>query len=200
MHLHFRCQVSLSIPSAFYKYIIGTKGDNKRRLEQETKTRIKIPNRGHDGDVIVTGKDSQSVLSAKNRIELLVSSKRWKEPFTHFVSIPLSTKLIVDKFEKFKNFVLQDFSEEDGVDQSIFQSPCLLHLTICTLVLLNETEVAQASKLLHDLYDDIVHDILGSSLLEINLGNLEFMNDDPAAVDVLYGKVAFLASLLIVFV
>jgi len=185
----FRSKISLSIPNAFFKYIIGSRGDTKKRLEHETKTRIQIPGRGQDGDVVITGNDSRSVLSAKNRIDLIVSSKRWREPITHFISIPLCSDHIQEKFEKFREEILSNFTSIHNVDQTIFQKPTRLHLTICTLVLLNETEVEQAKTVFRGMYDDIVHDILGGAALEINLGDLEYMNDDPGAVDVLYGKV-----------
>ena len=184
-----RSKISLNIPSAFFKYIIGTRGDTKKRLEHETKTRIQIPGRGQEGDVIVTGNDSSSVLSAKNRIDLIVSSKRWREPATHFISIPLCGDHIQEKFKDFKEQILQNFSSVQNVDETIFQKPTRLHLTICTLVLLSQSEIEQAQKVLQNMYDDIAHDILGGAALQINLGNLEYMNDDPAAVDVLYGKV-----------
>ena len=187
--LFCRSQVCLDIPSAFFRHIIGFKGDTKKKLEQETKTRIKIPLKGQEGDVVITGNDARSVLSAKNRIELIVSSKRWREPFTHFISIPLCSSNIQDSFEDFKQLLLQSFSSVGSVDDTIFQKSSRLHLTICTLVLLNESEVAEALKILQNMHDDIVYDILGGASLEINLGNLEYMNDDPAAVDVLYGKV-----------
>lgn len=156
-------------------------------LENETRTRIEIPRIGQDGDIIITGRTTQSVLSAKNRIELLISSKRWNEPFTHFVSIPLNTVLIKEHFDEFKKSVLKDFSTNRGVEESLFQVPSKLHLTICTLVLLNEKELQIAKSVLHD----IVQDVLGKEPLDIVLKSLEYMNDDPAAVDVLYGKVFF---------
>ena len=39
------------IPSAFHKYIIGKKGETKKRLEIETRTLIKVPRQREDGDV-----------------------------------------------------------------------------------------------------------------------------------------------------
>ena len=184
-HFFYRYQLHLSVHNAFFKYIIGSKGETKKKLENETKTRIEIPRRGEDGDVVITGKNSSSVLSAKNRIELLISSKRWKEPFTHFVSIPLNDDSIKERFTEFKSVVLNDFSTDNGVEESLFQIPAKLHLTICTLVLLNEEELQRAGKILQD----VVHDVHGEGQLDINLSSLEYMNDDPAAVDVLYGKV-----------
>ena len=44
-------RLRLSIPSAFFKFIIGKKGETKRRLENETGTQIKIPKQGAEGDI-----------------------------------------------------------------------------------------------------------------------------------------------------
>ena len=183
----------MSVPTTFFKYIIGTKGERKKRLEHETNTTIDIPRKGCDGDITITGFDVESVSSAKNRIDLLLSSKRWKEPFTHFISIPLVSNKIKSKFKEFQQSVLSDFSADDGVDESLFQNPAKLHLTVCTLVLLNDEEVQRAINTLHKVYDDIYNDLFCGGSIEIQLSSLEYMNDDPAAVDVLYGKVGLLA-------
>ncbi len=39
------------IPSDFYKYIIGWKGGTKSSIEKDTKTRIRVPQRGTEGDI-----------------------------------------------------------------------------------------------------------------------------------------------------
>ena len=44
----------LSVPAAYFGFIIGKKGETKKRLENETRTQIKIPKTGQEGDV---GKD-----------------------------------------------------------------------------------------------------------------------------------------------
>ena len=43
--------LSVSIPSVFFKYIIGKKGETKKRIETETKTRITIPRQGEAGNI-----------------------------------------------------------------------------------------------------------------------------------------------------
>ncbi|XP_076809627.1 activating signal cointegrator 1 complex subunit 1-like [Clavelina lepadiformis] len=182
-------ETALQIPSSFFKYIIGNRGDMKKRLEHETKTKIQIPGKGQEGDVIITGNESCSVTSAKTRINLLVASKRWKQPFTHFISIPLTSESVKAGFQDFKNKVLQDFSKERGIDESIFQKPLKLHLTICTLVLLNESEINHAKEIFQKCQHEILSEMCNGVPLEISVEGLEYMNDDPGAVDVLYAKV-----------
>lgn len=44
-------KLRLSVPSSCYGYIIGKKGETKKRLENETHTHIVIPKQGTQGDV-----------------------------------------------------------------------------------------------------------------------------------------------------
>jgi len=44
-------QLRIQLPSVFYKYIIGKKGETKKRLESETRTQIRIPRQNEEGDV-----------------------------------------------------------------------------------------------------------------------------------------------------
>ena len=39
------------IPSVYFKYIIGKGGETKRRLENDTRTRIRIPKQGEEGNI-----------------------------------------------------------------------------------------------------------------------------------------------------
>ena len=44
-------RLSLDIPSAYFKFIIGKKAETKRRIENETRTQIQIPRQGVEGEV-----------------------------------------------------------------------------------------------------------------------------------------------------
>ena len=44
-------KLKLSIPSVFYKYIIGKEGKLKKGIERDTECRLWIPSRGREGDV-----------------------------------------------------------------------------------------------------------------------------------------------------
>ena len=43
--------MKLSIPSVFFKYIIGKEGRTKANIERDTRCRMTIPNRGTEGDI-----------------------------------------------------------------------------------------------------------------------------------------------------
>lgn len=74
------------------------------------------------------------------------------------------------------------------MDESIFQNPAKLHLTIGTLALLNEQEVTRANALLQRC-QDVIRDITEAKPLPVEVRGIEYMNDDPSMVDVLYAKV-----------
>jgi len=183
-----RYQASIPVPSGFFKYIIGVKGTTKKQLEKETGATITIPPRGSEGDVIVNANNSSKVESAKSRIELLVAEKRWREPFTHFVTIPLTNQGIKDNFKNFKENVLKATFLQSGINDVIFQNSDKLHLTICTLVLLSSNEIENARHAVNECVTDLSKSM--KFPFEIQVKGLEYMNDDPSAVDVLYAKVS----------
>lgn len=182
----FRC--AIDVPSVLYKYIIGKKGETRRRLEYDTKTSISIPKQGVEGQIVITGAHKSSVSSAITRVELLVDSFRKKQPFTHFLSFPLNDPKIQDGFLKFKDEVLEKCAQDHGVEASIFQNPAKLHLTVGTLALLNDMEVGKACEQLQQC-QNFIREITAGRPLELEVKGIEYMNDDPGVVDVLYAKV-----------
>ncbi|XP_074475170.1 activating signal cointegrator 1 complex subunit 1 isoform X1 [Sebastes fasciatus] len=182
----YRC--AIDVPSVLYKYIIGKKGETRRRLEFDTKTSINIPKPGVEGQIVITGPHKAAVSSAVTRVEVLVESFRKKQPFTHFLSFPLKDPKIQEGFLSFKDEVLKQCSQDHGVEGSIFQNPAKLHMTIGTLALLNDTEVRKACEHLKEC-QTFIRDITEGNPLLLEVTGIEYMNDDPAMVDVLYAKV-----------
>ncbi|XP_063290015.1 activating signal cointegrator 1 complex subunit 1 [Pelobates fuscus] len=183
----FKCTVDL--PSQLFKYIIGKKGETKRNLESDTRTSISIPRPGLEGEIVITGQHRNGVISARTRIELLAETFRKKQPFTHFLSFPLNQPEIQERFLQFKEEVLTKCSKDHGIDNTIFQNPAKLHLTIGTIVLLSEKEVKQAFELLDKCKEDFLGKLAAGKPLQVKVAGIEYMNDDPAMVDVLYAKV-----------
>lgn len=60
---------------------------------------------------VITGSHKASVSSAITRVELLIDSFRKKQPFTHFLSVPLNDPKIQEGFLKFKEEVLEQCSK-----------------------------------------------------------------------------------------
>ncbi|XP_066477792.1 activating signal cointegrator 1 complex subunit 1 isoform X1 [Tiliqua scincoides] len=182
-------QCAVDVPSALFKYIIGKKGETKKKLETETRTSISIPKLGVEGEIVITGQHRNGVISARTRIDVLVESFRKKQPFTHFLSFALNQLPIQENFLQFKKEVLEKCSNNYGVSSSLFQNPAKLHLTIGTLVLLNEQEVQKAQEILQRCKEDFADTIAEGKPLTVEVAGIEYMNDDPAMIDVLYAKV-----------
>ncbi|XP_013779146.1 activating signal cointegrator 1 complex subunit 1-like [Limulus polyphemus] len=182
-------KATLAIPSVFFKVIIGTKGLTKKRLENETTTKIIVPKQGMEGDIIIYGPQKCGVISARTRMELLVDSARKKTPFTHFLSLPLNQGPIQNGFLDFRDDVLRQCDGMRGIDASIFQNPQKLHLTIGTLVLLDKQERKLAGEILKQCEKEVVEPCLEGQPLDVTVEGIEYMNDDPAEVDVLYAQI-----------
>jgi len=184
-----RYKASLQIASSFFPQIIGKGGQTKTRLEMDTRTKILIPRKGQEGDIVITGSDRRGVINASNRIDVIVAAARNKMSFTHFISLPVNTQPIQESFMKFRQEVLENCSDVRGVDETIFQTPTLLHLTLGTMALLDERERDLARNLMQDCKEKVLLPLLGGKPLKFSVCGLEYMNDDPAEVDVLYAKV-----------
>lgn len=185
----------MDIAPAFYGGLIGKNAENKQKLEQDTNTQIFFPRRDETGMVKIKGRSKANVQSARTRMELVIDRNRQMQPFTHFLSIPIcqsaSSKSIQNKFDEFKKNVLEQCSSERGVTGELFQQPSKLHLTIATLVLLSKSEIDFIKDTLADCTKTLLREFMPTDKdrFLVQLKGLEFMNDDPSFVDVLYVKV-----------
>ena len=124
-----------------------------------------------------------------SRIDVIVASARQRLPFTHFLSIPVNTPSVQENFLSFKKDVLEAEDQVYGLDETIFQTETLLHLTVGTMALMDERERDLAKEILMDSKESIIQPLLQDRTLEFSIEGLEIMNDDPGDVDVMYGKV-----------
>ena len=85
--------------------------------------------------------------------------------------------------------MLETLEDVSGLDETIFQTETLLHLTVGTMALLDQRERDLARDILMDCKENVIQPLLLDKTLEFSIEGLEIMNDDPAAVDVLYGKI-----------
>lgn len=182
-------RLGMQVPSLLYKFIIGKRGETKRKIEKETGTRIIIPRMGEEGDIVITGPQRSGVVGARSRIEVITESSKQKIAYTHFLSFPLYKSNLEKKIDEFKVKVLKDCFECRGIDASIFQLPSKIHLTVGMLTLLTDKDVKNAAELLSQCYEELVSKYLNDSPVTVELKGVEYMNDDPAEVDVLYAKV-----------
>jgi len=58
--------------------------------------------------VVILGSDRAGVISARTRIDVLTTSARRHMSFTHFLSLPIVSDTVREKFDIFKEEVLQE--------------------------------------------------------------------------------------------
>jgi len=156
-----RFRVSMQVASAFFPQIIGKGGQVKTRLETDTRTKILIPKKGLEGDIVISGGDRRGVMAAANRIDVIVAAARNKQPFTHFISIPVNMEQVQKDYLLFKKEVLESCTHVRGLEESIFQTETLLHLTVGTMALLDQRERDKARELLMDCKEHVVLPAVG---------------------------------------
>eukprot|EP01090_Pellita_catalonica_P014089 TRINITY_DN3504_c0_g1_i2.p1 TRINITY_DN3504_c0_g1~~TRINITY_DN3504_c0_g1_i2.p1 ORF type:complete len:229 (+),score=41.45 TRINITY_DN3504_c0_g1_i2:349-1035(+) len=123
-----------------------------------------------------------------------ISDVRKKMPFTHFLSIPLNDAdgrdYLPEKVEAFFADVEKRFNEKPprGYDPSIRVQPQQMHLTILMLKIFTDEELVKVKKVLAST-QSTVYDLLDTRSLVVSLAGVEYMNDDPTQVNVLYIKV-----------
>ncbi|KAJ2953712.1 hypothetical protein O0L34_g1332 [Tuta absoluta] len=184
-----RYKTSLHVSKHYVGSIIGKKGANKMRIERDPKTEIKIPKQGQTGDIVIFGPSPNNIKAAKRRINIIVISSRMKQKSTHFISIRMDSPEIIGNFEEFKQSVLRECPDR-GIDESLFIRSNKLHLTLGMMCLMDNEERLQASKLLTEAKQNIIMPMLENYLpLKLRLKGLQYMNDDPREIDVLYGCV-----------
>lgn len=185
----------MDIAPTFYGVLIGKNAENKQKIESDTSTQIIFPRRDETGTVKIRGQTKANVQSARTRIEIIIDRSRQQQSFTHFLSIPIcqssSSNSLKEKFDEFKKNVLEQCADERGVTPELFQQPSKLHLTISTLVLLSKSEINFLKDTLKECATNLLRQFMPTDKERfiVRLKGLEFMNDDPSFVDVLYAKV-----------
>ncbi|KAL6065879.1 activating signal cointegrator 1 complex subunit [Balamuthia mandrillaris] len=185
------CVLRLPLAPAFYPFLIGKGGQMRSKLQSDTGTTLLIPRQGaapHQQQVVIRGPSRQAVRSAHSRIEILCQQALERLPYTHFLSIPLTTD--AELLQGVRQFCRQLLQEEQqgqrrGLEESILVDPAKLHLTLLMLKLYSEREVERAKELLRGCAA-AVYDVVGTTSLRVALTGLEMMNDDPSRVDVVY--------------
>ncbi|XP_078043517.1 activating signal cointegrator 1 complex subunit 1 [Augochlora pura] len=190
-HMTSRFKHTFHVPKAFFPFIIGSKHSVRKKLEADTKTCIQIPKLGQDGDIVIIGHYPKGIVTARRRIDILITAARKKQDYTHFLSIPMNNESIITTFNAFTDDVLKNSGKTSrGIDETIFQKPNKLHLTIGMLKLLDDEEREKAIQALNYCKENIIKPVIEKyGQIHICLQGLSIMNDDPTETKVLYAKV-----------
>ncbi|GAB4816249.1 hypothetical protein N2152v2_003295 [Parachlorella kessleri] len=180
--------------------IIGAKGATKKRIEQDTGARLLIPRKeaaspsgsgsssSSSSEVVVQGDSRGGVARARTQVELVIASALGSNrlDYNYFLCLPLATDALRVAMDRFKQQVLAEAgAAAAGIEGSIFMKPAHLHLTLAMLKLYSEDSRQRARQVLHSLAP-AVQGILRGEPLTVQLKGLEYMNDDPSQMHVMY--------------
>ena len=181
-------QLPLSIPKSYHHRIIGHMGSTLKKLETDTGCVIEIPKFQLDSDVvIVTGSTQRRILSVKNRIEIILESSPVVSEVTHFISIPILSPGITAGLREFKHRILGAAAR--GVEESIFQDPAKLHITVCALQLHSSEEILRACSIFNNRVPALMESCFDDRPVFVELKGANCMNDDSSDVHVVYADV-----------
>ncbi|CAK9294071.1 unnamed protein product [Gordionus sp. m RMFG-2023] len=188
-------EMDFQIPDICLGFVIGKNASNLKRIENQTQTQLLInkakikKNLVDKTKTIIKGKLEKNLILARNMIEQSIQKYRNICTPTHFVSLPLNVPSIQSNFELFKQEILEKYAKDKGINEHLFQAPQKLHLTLVMLKLLDQEEVDKCAKVLKDCYEDCLKKIINGKVLRVRLKGIDYMNDDPSDVHVLYAKV-----------
>ena len=183
--------------------LIGFVADSQKEIEAETKTKLFLElnssssnsNNNGSGRITIQSYESQErVKDAYDRITLIFMRSRSRVDYTHFLNIPLCNdtefRRRLDSFHtavRAKHYPgLCDDDSDGGSTAAAVKGP-QMHLTIQMLRLLSEAETKKTSRILSRCASSFVTQEMSGKVLRLR--GLEYMNDDPSAVNVLYAKV-----------
>uniref|UniRef100_A0A7G3AZQ2 Putative transcription coactivator complex n=1 Tax=Lutzomyia longipalpis TaxID=7200 RepID=A0A7G3AZQ2_LUTLO len=182
-------RIAFHVPSVFHGAIIGQKGATRRRLEMETRSLIKVPNKGTKDPIIVTAQREADVVAARKKIGDIALACRKRQEMTHFFSFPCCTEEVKEAFRKFKEAVLAG-APADTFPDVLFQIPEKLHVTLSYMVLMDNEEREMVKNILHR-EETAIREILAGfqGNTSVKICGLDSMNDDPEATRVLFAKI-----------
>ena len=86
-----RFTLQVLFPNELFGRLIGAKGKTLKSIERKSQANVVIPRGEGAVSVTVNGRSKTSVAIAAKEIEAILSGLRDSAPFTHFISLPLTT-------------------------------------------------------------------------------------------------------------
>mmetsp|Transcript_37057 Transcript_37057/g.104617 ORF Transcript_37057/g.104617 Transcript_37057/m.104617 type:complete len:370 (-) Transcript_37057:181-1290(-) len=182
--------VKLAADPQLFPFVIGKQGATKARIEQSSGATVHVPRKGQAGqEVEVTGPTAPAVASAFKQVEAVIHSAIAgpRLPYTHFVSIPLTSAEMQRRIEEFRDRLVADprAAAEWKVFPETFQLPQKFHQTIAVLKLYTAGMRNAAQQVLKSF-----EGCLKGVPMKIAVRGLDIMNDDPSECHNLYAKLS----------
>eukprot|EP01087_Luapelamoeba_hula_P000378 TRINITY_DN10272_c0_g1_i1.p1 TRINITY_DN10272_c0_g1~~TRINITY_DN10272_c0_g1_i1.p1 ORF type:complete len:252 (-),score=43.29 TRINITY_DN10272_c0_g1_i1:636-1391(-) len=148
--------LAMEVHPAFYKHLIGIKGQMRAKLQKDTDSVIDIPKpEDTTQHVLISARTKRSIASAKRRIDEVLQQSREKLPFTHFISMPLTS--LKGSVKTFYDELLSGFTSANtrGFDDSLLLPPAQLHITLLMLKLYSPEEVQRVCQVHLCMYNTL---------------------------------------------
>jgi len=173
----------MEAPADLHSSVIGKGRAMLHKLEREAAVSITVPRKGAGvHEITIEGASQEGVASARSRIMILLSQARRRCEYNYFLNIPLcnTSAKAVERLDSLSSSIIQQYGDRI-LTSDMFVKPVRLHLTLAMLKLLTPAECSRAI--------GILQETPLPQAAELKLQGLEYMNDDPSSVDVLYLKV-----------
>lgn len=182
-----KLQLSIEFPDS--SRILAAKGRRKKRIEMQTKTKIKVLM--VDSNIItIRGDTKENIITAKERLDRILINESSKPHYTHFLSVSFAEGDIKSSYLRFRDEILGDAETFGELHESLFYKPEKLHLTIAMLVLPNVEQEVKAVEHLQLCKQKIIDTVLKDcKRLVVKVCGVDIMKNRPTATNVLYGKV-----------
>eukprot|EP00002_Diphylleia_rotans_P027967 TRINITY_DN5630_c0_g1_i6.p1 TRINITY_DN5630_c0_g1~~TRINITY_DN5630_c0_g1_i6.p1 ORF type:complete len:316 (-),score=66.41 TRINITY_DN5630_c0_g1_i6:16-963(-) len=187
--------IRMDIAQPLVRFITGKGGIVLQNIHADTGAIMTVGKPSKTGlcPVVIKGPNEDVCISARTRVDLALQEGINASPVTHFISIPLLGAELQENTRKLYDEMWKSCRNVDGFDRSLFLDTEHLHLTITVLKLFSEDDIQRASAVLKTL-QGYLSMFMGKEPPRILLKGLEYMNDDPSKVDVLYAQVQDLSE------
>ncbi|KAF8381839.1 ascc-1 [Pristionchus pacificus] len=169
---------SVDVPVNLHALLIGRGFATKKEMEDATRCRVNIPARGSNSTVIYFCNClfSQALVHSATK-------KKWTK--THFVALKCNTPEMQRGFNRFIAMVNRIPEAHVSMrNDELFPESAKLHMTIAMVCIQTEEDKAKARAAL----DEIKERYNDEQPINMEITGLDYMNDDPTQVHVLYGK------------
>lgn len=178
---------SFQLPSIYYTRLHTFPAFGINKLEKDTRTAITVPE-NEEGNIIISGENENDVVDARYFMHSIIGEIRSKLPAAQFISIPVNSEEVQGNFQRFKDEIISGDPIE-GMDETIFQSPLKLHLTIGVFALMNTLEKEEAVNALNACKTEVIDRfITKENQLKIQVSGISCMNDNHSKVNILYAN------------
>ncbi|KAI6184210.1 Activating signal cointegrator 1 complex subunit 1 [Aphelenchoides bicaudatus] len=185
---------STLVPKSLMGRFLGAQGSNKKKIEQATGCEIIVPDRSkkHAPITIRSSGNAEMVERCLDQIEMFVTDQRRQAKPTHFVSLALQSNELVENHNTFCTLIKNSTAiSEENKQRELFMPTVRLHLTLCMLALLTDSDKEKVKKALNEVVESEVRPMLKGEPLTVNVKGLDYFGDkDASETRVLYGKVS----------